>query len=324
MSTRTIPLFLFCAILLLFQALPLPLSAQPGELPVHRIAVSFDLAKSMLYSIVDGEVPKGVTAFLIPKGIRLSKVTIDGNPYPADTRDGRLPLPSHQGNIKVHLEYELSANGRDNDSISNTIGVNGCFLMGGWYPAAEAELSRFSLEVLVPEGLTALAEADRISEIEVDTGRLVSFEFPPPVPEIHLILGPYVVSQDRYKNVRLETYFFPEDKTLAHRYLVFSKKYLRLYEEMLGPYPFNRFAVAENIKPTGYGMPTFTLLGRQVLKLPFIPETSLGHEILHSWFGNSIYVGPRQGNWSEGLTTYLADHHYKQIKGEGWQYRRKC
>ncbi|MBW1997684.1 MAG: ChaN family lipoprotein, partial [Deltaproteobacteria bacterium] len=70
-------------------------------------------------------------------------------------------------------------------------------------------------------------------------------------------------------------------------------------------------------------MPTFTLLGRQVLKLPFIPETSLGHEILHSWFGNSIYVDPRQGNWSEGLTTYLADHHYKQIKGEGWQYRRK-
>ncbi|NIR14150.1 MAG: M1 family metallopeptidase, partial [Desulfobacterales bacterium] len=66
---------------------------------------------------------------------------------------------------------------------------------------------------------------------------------------------------------------------MAARYLAYSKKYLEMYEEMLGPYPFQRFAVVENILPTGYGMPTFTLLGRQVLKLPFIPETSLGHEV---------------------------------------------
>jgi len=195
--------------------------------------------------------------------------------------------------------------------------------MKGWYPAAEAELSRFALDVLVPEGLTALSEADRISEIEVDTGRLVSFDFPHPVPGIHLILGPYVVSKDHYKHVRIETYFFPEDMDLAHNYLEVLKKYLKLYEELLGPYPFSRFAVVENIKPTGFGMPTFTLLGRQVLRLPFIPKTSLGHEILHSWFGNSIYVDSREGNWSEGLTTYLADHLYKRQKGEGWQYRRK-
>jgi hypothetical protein len=96
-----------------------------------------------------------------------------------------------------------------------------------------------------------------------------------------------------------------------------------MYEDMLGPYPFRRFAVVENILPTGYGMPTFTLLGRQVLKLPFIPETSLGHEILHSWFGNSVYVDYAKGNWSEGLTSYLADHYYDALKEKGWQYRKK-
>jgi uncharacterized iron-regulated protein len=95
-----------------------------------------------------------------------------------------------------------------------------------------------------------------------------------------------------------------------------------MYMDMLGSYPFRRFAVVENILPTGYGMPTFTLLGREVLKLPFIPETSLGHEILHSWFGNSVYVDYSKGNWSEGLTAYLADHYYAQLRGEGWQYRQ--
>ena len=45
---------------------------------------------------------------------------------------------------------------------------------------------------------------------------------------------------------------------------------------------------------------TFTLLGRQVLKLPFIVKTSLGHEILHQWFGNSVYIDFVAGNWAEG------------------------
>jgi hypothetical protein len=96
-----------------------------------------------------------------------------------------------------------------------------------------------------------------------------------------------------------------------------------MYEKMLGPYPFQRFAVVENILPTGYGMPTFTLIGRDVLRLPFIPETSLGHEILHSWFGNSVYLDYQGGNWSEGLTSYLADHYYKELEGDSWEYRKK-
>ena len=58
-------------------------------------------------------------------------------------------------------------------------------------------------------------------------------------------------------------------------------------------------------------MPSFTLLGSQVIRLPFIVHTSYGHEILHNWWGNGVFVDYRQGNWCEGLTTYLADHFYK-------------
>ena len=70
-------------------------------------------------------------------------------------------------------------------------------------------------------------------------------------------------------------------------------------------------------------MPTFTLLGRNVVKLPFIVRTSLGHEILHQWFGNSVYIDSNKGNWAEGLTTYLADHFYADQSGEGVDYRKQ-
>jgi len=57
------------------------------------------------------------------------------------------------------------------------------------------------------------------------------------------------------------------------------------------------------------------------VRLPFITETSLGHEVLHQWFGNALGVDDEQGNWCEGLATYLADHWYEEQKGKGWEYR---
>ncbi len=58
-------------------------------------------------------------------------------------------------------------------------------------------------------------------------------------------------------------------------------------------------------------MPTLTYIGAEVLKLPFIRATSLGHEVLHNWWGNGVYPDYASGNWSEGLTTFMADYFYK-------------
>jgi aminopeptidase N len=95
-----------------------------------------------------------------------------------------------------------------------------------------------------------------------------------------------------------------------------------MYERLIGPYPYAKFALVENFWETGYGMPSFTLLGPRVIRLPFIPYTSYPHEILHNWWGNGVYVDFASGNWSEGLTAYLADHLLKEQRGQGADYRR--
>jgi hypothetical protein len=79
----------------------------------------------------------------------------------------------------------------------------------------------------------------------------------------------------------------------------------------------------ENFFPTGYGFPSYTLLGSRVIRLPFIMHTSLGHEIAHCWWGNGVYVDYEKGNWSEGLTTYVADYLYKEraSPGQAREYR---
>ncbi len=133
----------------------------------------------------------------------------------------------------------------------------------------------------------------------------------------------YEVTREEYKGIEIRIYLFPEDRDLSGRYIKYTKEYLSLYTSMLGPFPYPSLTIAELREDAGYASPGRIVFGARVLRLPFIVETSLGHEILHQWFGNYVSVKDGEGNWSEGLTTYLSDHWYKELKGEGSEYRKK-
>ncbi|MBN2885768.1 MAG: M1 family peptidase, partial [Chromatiaceae bacterium] len=119
-----------------------------------------------------------------------------------------------------------------------------------------------------------------------------------------------------------QIYLRAPDPALAERYLAATHASIGDYSQLIGPYPFAKFALVENLWESGYGMPSFTLLGPRVIRLPFILKTSYPHEILHNWWGNGVYVDYAQGNWSEGLTTYLADYRTSERAGRGAAHRR--
>jgi hypothetical protein len=123
-----------------------------------------------------------------------------------------------------------------------------------------------------------------------------------------LSAGPYRLRQAEADGIILMAYFYEHSQDLVETYLDAARDYLQMYQELFGPYPFEKFAIVENFFPTGYGFPSWTLLGSTVVRLPFIVETSLGHEIAHSWWGTGVRVDFREGNWSEGLATYVADY----------------
>jgi hypothetical protein len=117
-------------------------------------------------------------------------------------------------------------------------------------------------------------------------------------------------------------YLHDRDDALAGKYLAATAQYLEMYRELIGSYPYRKFALVENFWETGYGMPTFTLLGHDIIRFPFIITSSYPHEILHNWWGNSVFVDYASGNWCEGLTAYLADHLLAEQRGAGDEYRR--
>jgi len=197
------------------------------------------------------------------------------------------------------------------------------YLSGGWYPQPDAPV-RYRLSVTLPENFMAVGASESVSRQTQSGTTTFDFHFNNPLDGLYLAASTrFVAQKETHNGIAIETYFFKEDAALADTYIQYTKKYLDMYAAMLTPYPYSRFAIVENILPTGYSMPTFTLLGQLVVKLPFIVRTSLGHEILHQWFGNSIYIDHSQGNWAEGLTNYLADHHYAVLEGRGPAYRKQ-
>lgn len=198
---------------------------------------------------------------------------------------------------------------------SGTIGPEGIYLHGGtaWYPVV-APMAKYSIEARVPKGWRLVGQGNRVSESEDERGSTVRWESPFPSNALDVVAGRYVVTDEEADGVRISTYLFEEEKDFARLYIDASKKFLAFYSNLLGPYPYRQFSVVENWFSTGYGMPSYTLLGREVVKMAqrYTGAVGLGHEIVHNWWGNGVFVDESEGNWCEGLTSYCTNYYWTE------------
>ena len=185
-----------------------------------------------------------------------------------------------------------------------------------WYPLFDRDFDALSMSVKLPDGWQSVSigkRAERQDKVIWTTTR--------PHDDLYLIAGPFSRHARQHAGIDLSVWLLDDDPALAAHYLDLMAEYIDHYSRLIGDYPYAKFAVVENRWQTGFGMPSFTLLGSRVIRLPFIPYTSLPHEILHNWWGNGVWIDYEKGNWSEGLTAYLADHWMKERRGKGSQYR---
>ena len=211
-------------------------------------------------------------------------------------------------------------------SFSETPGIispEGCYLSGasGWYPHFPGRMVSYRLETSLPAPYASVAGGDRKRRVARGGRTIEVWESGAPQDEITLVCGRYAEYERREDGLTYAAFLLQPDPALAGRYLDATAKYIKFYSELLGRYPYGKFALVENFWDTGYGMPSFTLLGSKVIRLPFIINSSYPHEILHNWWGNGVFVDYPSGNWCEGLTAYLADYLIAENRGKGRDYR---
>jgi hypothetical protein len=296
------------------------------ELPASMTGTEFVLADTLAItssSPAVERVPSGdISAFLgSGSGESGERVGLTRYKFGAPGSDRTITL-EYSGVVNTPLSDEKEQYSRGFRSTPGLVGPEGIYLSAtsGWYPLFDGGLVAFDLDVTdVPEGWHVITIGAGTSR---DAKGHATWASEGLVDDIYLVGGPLNVWKDSAGAAEALVYLHEKDDALAAKYLTATAQYIEMYRSLIGPYPYGKFALVENFWETGYGMPSFTLLGSQVIRFPFIIVSSYPHEILHNWWGNSVFVDYETGNWCEGLTAYMADHLLKEQRGQGAEYRQ--
>lgn len=280
-------------------------------------------------------------SFTLNKGLvikNIEKLNIENKGLSSDSLDNLYYLKSINkinGNPILILSYNGKFYGKFEDQIaeyargfSETNGIvsdTGVYLSSSssWLPQFDLNcLIKYQLKVEINKDWKVLSAGDLISKTENNDKIIYNFESNNPIDDVFLIANKWTEFEITSNNVKLQALLLSPDSTLANKYLQATSNYLNLYEKLIGNYPYSKFALVENFWETGYGMPSFTLLGSQVIRFPWILYSSYPHELLHNYWGNGVFVNDTLGNWCEGITAYMADHLMKEEQNQGKEYRQ--
>ncbi|HPE58040.1 MAG TPA: M1 family aminopeptidase [Bacteroidales bacterium] len=318
-----------------------------GQLIHHEINAKLDIPENKITVVDQVTIPaivaadQGSISFFLNKNLDLKISSGSVALKPSDGKESdqlykeyTLQVGDFTGDLKITFEYSgvindqieegAEAVARGFSETSGIIADMGVYLGGStyWIPSFAEPLFTFNLDVTLPAGWNVVSQGKRTINDEKDGLQLVHYESPNPDEEAYLIAAQFTEYEQMAGNIAVQAFLRTPDEELANRYIGVTSGYLKMYESLLGPYPYTKFALVENFWETGYGMPSFTLLGERVIRLPFILYTSYPHELLHNWWGNSVYVDMQSGNWCEGITAYMADHLMKEQQGQGAEYRQ--
>ncbi len=240
----------------------------------------------------------------------------------------RLDRPVHAGEtFVVDFDYAGEINDPPKEprhlrfvtpsETSGYIGPEGVYIGPEtyWYPDAPDSLASYRVTATTPPGWEVIGQGGLIAHEARADATVTTWDASAPAEGLTLAAGKFVVVMRMSGNTEIATYFYPEDTGLADEYLTAAAAYLDAYARVLGPYPFPRFSIGENFFASGLGMPSYTLLGAGSIRRHYTQPYALGHEIVHSWIGNHVF-NDHGGNWAEGLTTYLANYYWHEIKGD--------
>jgi len=232
---------------------------------------------------------------------------------------------TYEGAISSALEQSKENYQRGFSESPGIISTKGVYLAGStyWTPYIKNTLATFRLKTTLPEGWKTVSQGKRTMENTENNEHTDVWVCDRPQEEIFLIAARFTEYSFKMNNgIDAMAFLRTPDEALANKYLDVTEQFMNMYEGMIGPYPYTKFALVENFWETGYGMPSFTLLGEKIIRFPFILYSSYPHELLHNWWGNSVYIDFSSGNWCEGMTAYMADHLIKEQRGQGENYRR--
>jgi uncharacterized iron-regulated protein len=220
----------------------------------------------------------------------------------------------YSGKIDEPIQKGGSPIDGGHDSTGGVIREEGVFLSGGsgWYPIVEgAGPGRFDVTARIPDPYHVITQGRRTSR-EVKAGTVVTvYEATMTTPHLAIVAGRYETATKKTKGgVDVTVFVSAANARWLPMFLGSTVSYIETHAAILGPYPHEKFDLVENFFSTGYGFPSFTLLGNMLLRMGpgALRPGMVDHEVVHGWWGCGVFVDREAGNWCEGLTSYCTNY----------------
>ena len=245
---------------------------------------------------------------------------------PADAmHDRRADIPAFLSIIsetdqRITLGGKLPDISRPDARFGSSEG--GVFLFSALDWLSSSELDDGLLILESPANYPGLATGRAIEERQINNQFIAEYDLTgsQDLGQLHIFFGPYQINTQVLdlgeRSLELRTYFKAENQGDAEDYLRAAAGYIERYNRQIGDYPFERFSVVSAPIPVGLGLDRMTYVSEQILGHSYMLGRSLAHEVLHSWWGSGVNVDYQQGNWAEGLTTFMADYALAEERSE--------
>jgi aminopeptidase N len=198
-----------------------------------------------------------------------------------------------------------------------------------WFPVKDHpsdEPDTVSLHFTVPENLFAAGNGRLKSVVKnADGTRTFNWFVANPINNynITLAIAPYKVVEDKVQSVSgatipIEFYVLPQDAGKAQSLVDLLKKYVKFYEEYLGPFPFQTDKIGV-VETPHLGMEHQTLIayGNNFKYDKDGHDWLLFHEFGHEWWGNLVSAADWNDFWiHEGFQSFMDALYVEKTKGK--------
>jgi len=316
-------------------------AAEPAR--IRTTHLSLDLAVDFDRRVIGGTATHTVVNFtetrefvVDTRGLEIDAVTIDGAPTTWRYRTANewtrpLEIDIDPTTHTVAIDYRTTevADGLYWLTAKQTRGDVAPFLFTenepidarSWIPLQDTPGVRFTYDatVRVPPGLIALMSAAG-NAVEANETGVYDFRMEHPIAPYLIALAVGRLAFHPFDD-RTGVYAEPEMLDDVIWEMQFLPELVDAAEEVLGPYPFDRYDL---LFPPGFvagGMenPNLNFLSAGLIlgnhEWPVPPSSYVAHELAHSWFGDLVTCATWEDTWlNEGFATYYEKRFYEAME----------
>lgn len=194
-----------------------------------------------------------------------------------------------------------------------------------WWPCKDHPSDKpdgVDLHITVPKDLVVASNGTLQSDVAKGPVRTFHWRVQSPISNycVALNIAPYRRIDDTYTCVdgtKLPVQFFalPEHEAKAKQFLPQFLDHLRVFEEILGPYPFRheKYGIAET-PHLGMEHQTIIAYGNRFRDARY--DWLHNHELAHEWWGNLVTCRDWKDMWiHEGFGTYMQPLYLERLYG---------